>query len=387
MWDELPALVRLFGERGALDVCRAAASSVAAIGDWCRGHDVDAWLTAKGWIMAATAPAQDGAWRPASSVAERLGVGDRLVELTPDQVRARCASPAFRGGAFMRDAATVQPARLARGLRRVLLERGVRIFESTPVRRFRAGPPAIVETPGGSVRSGQMVLGLNAWAAALPSFRRSLVAWSSYIVLTPPVPEFLERMGWVGGECMTDLRTAVRYFRTTPDGRIAMGGGGGGAGGAERLDHMLARDRWAVASAAEGLPRLFPQLGDVPIDDAWGGPIDVSGTHLPFFGTLPPGNVHYGLGYTGNGVGPSHLGGRILAARVLGREDAATRLPLVDCEPKRFPPEPFRSLGARIIRRAIVRKERLEEEGRDPDPLTSLVARLPRRLGFNLGSE
>jgi glycine/D-amino acid oxidase-like deaminating enzyme len=387
MWDELPVLVRLFGEQGALDVCKAAASSVASIGDWCRTHAVDAWFSGKGWLMAATSPAQDGAWRAATELAARLGVGDRFVELSPQEVQARCTSPAFRGGAFMRDAATVQPARLARGLRRVLLERGVHIHESTPARRFRAGPPAVVETPRGSVRAGQLVLGLNAWAAALPAFRRSLVAWSSYIVLTAPAPDVLERIGWVGGECITDYRTAVRYFRTTPDGRVAMGGGGGGAGGAARVDHMLSGDRWALSLAAEGLPRLLPQFKRIPIEEGWGGPIDVSGTHLPTLGTLAPGNVHYAHGYTGNGVGPSYLSGRILAARALGHEDAATRLPLVDHRPKRFPPEPFRSLGARVIRRAIVRKERLEEVGRPSDPVTSLVAGLPRRLGYNLGPE
>jgi hypothetical protein len=86
-------------------------------------------------------------------------------------------------------------------------------------------------------------------------------------------------------------------------------------------------------------------------------------------------------------VGPSYLAGRILAARALERENAVTRLPLVDHRPKAFPPEPFRSLGARVIRRAIVRKERLEEVGRSTDPVTRLVAGLPRRMGYNLGPE
>ena len=50
---------------------------------------------------------------------------DRLVPLSADEVAARVRSPVFRDGAFMPGAATVQPATLARGLRRVLLERGV----------------------------------------------------------------------------------------------------------------------------------------------------------------------------------------------------------------------------------------------------------------------
>ena len=62
-------------------------------------------------------------------------------------MRSRISSPVFRGGLFRKVGATVHPARLARGMRRVLLEQGVRFFEDTPVTRFGAGNPAVAETP------------------------------------------------------------------------------------------------------------------------------------------------------------------------------------------------------------------------------------------------
>jgi hypothetical protein len=130
---------------------------------------------------------------------------------------------------------------------------------------------------------------------------------------------------------------------------------------------------------------MFPTFEDVPIEAAWGGPIDVSGTHWPFFGTMGRGNVHYGMGYTGNGVGPAYLGGRILAYRALGIDDAILGLPLVDMEPRRFPPEPIRSAGALLANEAILRKDRGEDADEEPNPFVDFVARLPRRLGYNLG--
>jgi glycine/D-amino acid oxidase-like deaminating enzyme len=386
-WDELPALVELYGEGAALDACHAVAASVSAIGRWCEAHGVDAWYTPGGYLSVSTNPAQDGGWRKATELAERLGVGDRYRELTPEEVRARCASPAFGAGVLMADGSTVQPARLARGLRRVLLERGVRIFEGSPVRRFRAGPLVLAETPMGSVRADQAVLGLNAWAGAIRDFRRSLVAWGSYIVLTAPAPERLEAIGWTGGEGISDGRAAVRYFRTTPDGRVAMGGGGGRAGTAGHIGLVFTHDEESARRAAEGLSRFFPGFDGVPVEDAWGGPIDVSGTHLPWFGTLRPGNVHFAHGYSGNGVAPSHLAGQVLAARALGRDDPVTRLPMVDARPKRFPPEPINSAGTWLVREAIVRKERAEEEGRRAGVATRAVARLPRKLGYRVGPE
>jgi len=56
------------------------------------------------------------------------------------------ASPILRGGVASRFSATVQPAALARGMRRVLLEQGVRIHEDSPVRRFGSGDPVLAET-------------------------------------------------------------------------------------------------------------------------------------------------------------------------------------------------------------------------------------------------
>ena len=122
-------------------------------------------------------------------------------------------------------------------------------------------------------------------------------------------------------------------------------------------------------------------------DDAWGGPIDVSGTHLPVFGTLRPGNVHYAHGYTGNGVAPSHLAGRILAALALGRDDPVTALAIVGTRPKRFPPEPILTMGTWLVREAIVKTERAQEEERAPNRVARLVSRIPRKLGFRLGPE
>ena len=75
--------------------------------------------------------------------------------------------------------------------------------------------------------------------------------------------------------------------------------------------------------------------------------MDVTGRHQPSFGALAGGAVHYGAGYTGGGVGPCHLGGKILAAFTLGIEDEHTALPLVGTPMQRFPPEPLLSLGTR----------------------------------------
>jgi glycine/D-amino acid oxidase-like deaminating enzyme len=215
------------------------------------------------------------------------------------------------------------------------------------------------------------------------------VTWSSYIVLTEPIPDRLAEIGWTGGEGVADARFTLHYLRTTPDGRIALGGGGGRAGFGGRIGTDFTDDLASVRRAAAGLRRLFPSVRDVRIEDAWGGPIDISADHLPWFGSVGARPIHHGHGYSGNGVAPAVVGGRILAARALERTgDPALALPLADGRPpRRFPPEPARYVGARLIREAAVRRESIEERGGRPGLALRELSRLPRRLGYHLGPD
>jgi glycine/D-amino acid oxidase-like deaminating enzyme len=391
MWFSLPTLRERFGDAAALAVARAAEGAVHGVGRWCEEQGVDAWYRSAGYLQVSTSGAQDGAWQPVADACAALGVPGACRPLTVEEVRARCDSPIFRAGAFYPEAATVQPARLALGLRSRLLERGVAIFEGSRAARLMPAASGIrVETRRGRVRADAAVLAAGAALAggALGgerSLRRRLTLTSSHIVITEPVPDVLEELGWTGGECITDARALVHYFRTTPDGRIAFGWGGGRVLPGARLGGHAELDPALAAEVARHLVRFFPQLAGRRIEHAWGGPIDVSPTHAPVLGSLHRGRVHYALGYTGNGVGPSHLAGRTLASLALDRRDEHTRLALVEPPVVRVPPEPIRYLGGTIVRAAVVRKERLEEEGRRPGAMTRFVAGLPERLGIQLG--
>ena len=232
------------------------------------------------------------------------------------------------------------------------------------------------------MRAGHAVLAVNSAAAAFPGHRLSLAVASSHIVLTEPVPDVLDELGWTGGESIADGRTMLHYLRTTRDARIVFGWGGGRMAFGARPAGRLEVDPGVVARIRESLVRFFPQLRGREVTHAWGGPIDVSPTHLPIFGSR--GAVHHGYGFTGNGVGPSYLGGEILARLALDRRDETTRLAIVDPPRKLFPPEPIRYIGGSVIRQALVRKDAAEDAGRKLDPVTALVASLPRRLGLRL---
>jgi glycine/D-amino acid oxidase-like deaminating enzyme len=131
---------------------------------------------------------------------------------------------------------------------------------------------------------------------------------------------------------------------------------------------------------------LLPGLADAKLTHAWGGPIDVSADHLPFFGTVPGTRLHYGAGYSGHGVGPSWLGGQILARLALWVDDELTRLPLVTRRVPKLPPEPFRRLGGGLVRASIMACEEAEEQGRRGSLPARAGAALPRLLGMSVGT-
>jgi len=384
-WFELTELERLYGPTLALRIARMGDESVAAVGAWCDAHDVDAWFARNGDVGVATSPAQEARARELVETAERLGVPEVHRPLTEEQVRDRAMSPWFRTGVWSPGGAGLHPARLARGLRRALIERGVRIFEQTPVRRFGGWGPVLAETPHGSVRAGRAIVALGAWGRHWDAFRRSLMVRGTYMVMTEPAPERLAEIGWTGGEGLYDLRTALHYLRTTPDGRIAFGGAGLRVTSSRRVDVRFRYDGRSVRELVRDLHDWFPPFRDLPIACAWGGPIDVSARHLPFFGTLPGGSAHYALGFTGNGVAPCHLAGRILSGLALDVVDDVTTLPIVGERPKRFPRRAIFAPGQRLVTHAVLRKDDREDRGRSAGPLTGALAHLPRRLGYNLG--
>ena len=247
LWDDLPILRDRVGAERALDVVRASERGVHGIGEWCEKEDVDAWYRAAPTLVVATSEAQLGASSDAIETCAALGAPEEVRPISADELRARCDA-SFLGGAILRTSATVHPARLALGLRAKALEAGVRLHERTPVRRL--GADAVAVTSRGRVRASAAVLAVNSATAGFPGFRLAHAVASSHIVLTEPVPDVIEELGWTGGEPIADGRTLLHYLRTTRDDRIAFGWGGGRMGFGGRRPGRLEVDRGPPAPPA-----------------------------------------------------------------------------------------------------------------------------------------
>ena len=217
----------------------------------------------------------------------------------------------------------------------------------------------------------------NAWSAGIRELSRAIVVISSDIVATAPAPEALADIGWHRDLSITDSQTMVDYYRISADGRVVFGKGGWTIAYGGRIGPAFDRSARRAAEVTADFRRYYPQLGHVPITHDWSGPIDRTPNSLPLLGYLG-GRRHivYGVGWSGNGVGPSVIGGRILASMALGRRDEWSEHPLVERSSGRFPPEPIRFLGAHVVREAVAQKERKENMDAKPGWLVSTLARL-----------
>jgi glycine/D-amino acid oxidase-like deaminating enzyme len=378
----LAHLVRNQGVDAAKAAHEAVAESVDAIGAACVEHDIDCEYVRGGLMVVATNAGQERRIDMDLEAASTLGL-EGFVPLTGDQCRDRVNSPTYRRGYWETACAVLHPAKLARGLAGVLRGKGMRLYERTPMRALeRDGDRVVVAAGDGQVRASQVVVATNAWASTLPMFRRTVVPLYTYVLLTEPLTEGQWReVGWADREGVEDKRNYVHYYRRTRDGRILWGGGDG----LIYRDVSIRADRDRSAMVRDQLEatfrETFPQLADVKLAYHWGGPVGITTPFVPYFGSIEDGRVHYGHGYNGHGVAPSHTGGCILADRVLGRDRGYGRLPFVDSREQTFPPATLTALGAALSRWGLRRQDAAMAAGRDVGSMDPLLLRLLRKLG------
>jgi putative aminophosphonate oxidoreductase len=362
-WHHFMALEQACGSVEALRLAHASCAAIEEIGSFCDEHGIDAHYAHDGWLWTATNACQLGAWTSTIAAIERHGERP-FAAVDPTELVARSGSSAHLGGVFEVTAATIQPALLARGLMRVARERGVTIYEGSPVVALERSTPLAVRTEHGRVTADRVVLAMNAWAGQVRELRRAFVVVSSDIAITDPVPEALQRSGWRDGVAISDSRLMVHYYRTTRDGRIALGKGGGKLAYGARIDSSFTGSSPIEGELGARIRSLYPFTANIPIAASWIGPIDRTRDGLPFFHSLGRPDLICGAGYSGNGVGPSVLGGRILASLALGLGDEWSGCGLVRRPPAGMPGEPARYIGGNLVRGAVARKERAEDDGR-----------------------
>ena len=376
-WAHFEHLVALCGTEQAVALARRAERAVTSIGEFCRERGIADAFHMGGWVWAATNGAQVGDWEATVRLIEACG--ERPYErLSRAEVIGLTGSAQHLDGLYERTSAAVQPARIARELARAVSEAGVHVHERTQARALgRDGGRTKVAVAGGSVSAAQVVLTAGAWAARIPEIGAGLVVVASDIIATDALGERLAQAGPRPGVCISDGRRLVNYYHATAAGRVVFGKGGGTLAYGNRIGAALDHPGRRAGAVRAALLRIYPGLWDAGIAERWSGPVDYSLSGLPFFVRLRelPG-VLVCAGFSGDGVGPSRLAGELLAEMVADGGTAGLPQALRTVPHRALPPEPLRYLGGRLVRAAIARKERSEDQGLRPRAVDRALAAL-----------
>lgn len=365
--DSLDVLIDTFGAQEGLRLAAKSAWTIDRLAQFCEQYDIDCRFRQRGATKAAVTPVQMTKWRSAMKACQTHGRGDLYTEVDGETLRNRTGSPLPLAGVIQTDGATLQPALLARGMRRAALQLGAVIYEGTKMVSLDRGRPARVTTQKGAVVADQVVLATGAWMAGIRELRRAVIPVGSSLVATEPLGTRITERPFANGEGLGDLRLSVHYMQVTTDGRLIFGRGGGPLGPGGRVLRAHFRDDHSIASVVQDLHRWFPDLADARISHGWSGPVDRTPTNLPFIGSLGDhGSVHYATGLSGTGVGPSAYLGQVLAKIVRGVRDEDTQSGLTGGPKAYLPPEPFRSVGGACVRATVEYVEKAQELRRRP---------------------
>ena len=230
--------------------------------------------------------------------------------LDQDQIKEYVNSELYLGGYYREDWGHIQPLNLCIGEAKVAQSLGANIFENSQVTNITYGDNPVVTTQKGSVKAGHVILCGNAYMGKLvPYLDARVLPATSCIIGTEPLSDEQLQQTMVRDVAICDSRTALDYYRLSADKRLLFGGLSNYTGLEPANAEAVMRNKMA---------KVFPSLKNVKIDYSWSGRMGISVRRMPQIGRIKNSNILYASGYSGHGVAPTHMTGRLLAEAVDG---------------------------------------------------------------------
>jgi len=338
----------LFGADKTRQSHRYMERAVDIVGELVAEHKLECDYERPGFLRIATTPAYAKRIKEEVHLVKELGLtGVDWIEA--DEVRKRVKSPLYLGAWWEPRCALVNPAKLAREMKRVAVKYGAEVYERTPVTEIKRSPQGFtVKTPRATVSAEKIVLATNAYSLAIPELRAMQQPVWTYIVLTEPLSKSqLDEMGWQGREGIEDYRNMVHYYRLTPDNRLLMGGRDISLKYGSSMDNDM--NPKIFGQLEQDIVDFYPCLKGIKTTHRWGGPVSVPMDMVPALGFLGDKRAVYSLGCMGHGVSLTHLNGEVMADLLLERKSEWTECFPVNRKVFKWPPEPIRFVGEKVL--------------------------------------
>ena len=301
--------------------------SASTLFDTARRYQIQAEQEQGGWIQPVHSPGR-------IKIAERrvrqwLKFGAPVELLSGDQTRQMLGSDAWFGGFWNRSGGHINPLALSRGLARVLLKRGGRIYARSPaISVERRNDRWIVRTEKAEISGRALIVATNAYTgefskSLMPAIAHEVMPVLSWQMATQPLSESARETTIPGRQAMSDTHGEIYFARYDARNRLVTGGAVIGPGNKpERLKLIV----------AQRLQRLWPQIGPVEFDYVWNGYVGMTTDSFPRIHRL--GRNAYGwTGCNGRAVALSIALGDELSKAVRGVPEKDLALPFSDPAP------------------------------------------------------
>jgi glycine/D-amino acid oxidase-like deaminating enzyme len=317
MWEidvSLGGLTALYGFERAADIYRRSAAAVSGLQSLAESVGAGPIVRPRSSLYLASDTTDGAALLAEHRLRERAG----LPGVYLDYRTLRQEFAIDREAALLSPgAADADPLWLAHAMLSAAIARGARIAEAEAIAYESSPTGVLVNTSAGAViEAGHVVL---ATGYVMPPFLKPTIhrVSSSWALATPPQ----ERQArWRDGILIWEARENYIYARTTPDGRIIIGG-------EDDEDHVDPADRNALTD--EKVTVLLRKLGALwpparaEADYRWSGAFSHTVDGLPLIG---PVTGHPRLlaayGYGGNGITFSFMASRMIARLIAGLGEA-----------------------------------------------------------------
>jgi len=303
----LERTVGLRQARRAFHSWRRAALDFAAL---LRRLDIKCGLEARPTITAAVTPEQAARWKKEQKARREAGLDAVLIN-----ARATRASAALDAVTSLRskDTATIDPYRATVGLAHAAADRGVTLFERSPVRRIRFNRKiAQVFTSAGSITTRRVVVATGTPTALHRSLARHFWFRNTFFTLTSPLPAKIRQQLGQRDAVVRDSGDPPHVIRWVGDDRVLVSGADGVAAPPRQRDKVVVQ---RTGQLMYELSTLYPDISGVQPEYGWAADYALTDNGLPAIG--PHRNFPHHLFAFGDA---SHsVTGAFLASRIMLR--------------------------------------------------------------------
>lgn len=303
---EQSKLERLVGRDEAFQLWQIALEGLDKTKQRIRDYGIDCdWRD--GMVHLATKPTQDRVLQNEyHHLVERYGYTS-LEFWDYERVREQIASSCYTSGMYDSNSGHLHPLNYTLGLAQAALRAGATIYTHSPVIEFTPGTLNRVTTLQGEIKAEHVIIAGNGYLHGVSEqLNRYIMPVGTFIGATEPLTEMRCESLIKQQIAVCDINMALDYYRFSRDHRLLFGG---------KVSYSRRVPRNLKESMRLKMLKVFPQLGDVAMDYAWGGWLGVTSNRAPHFGRLHS-NVYFAQGYSGHGMVVGAMAGELMAETI-----------------------------------------------------------------------